>query len=562
MQLIPDHSGGAIIEPATLERSTHQKPGVVPTIGTWVFHPFLLAAYPIVALLGQNAREVRLESVTRLLGLVLLATLGAWLLLSWLVKDVRKAGILASLFVVLFFTIDMTLDTTNAVLSALSWVWVPQTITLPVFVVAAVEAALVAYAAYSLNTRIGDGRRLTLFLNIFAAVLIAIPVSEVVMVKSPSSGRPPHVPTPYALAPPPASANLPDIYYIILDGYARSDVMKSFFDFDNQPFLGRLEQRGFYVAARSIANYCQTPLSLSASLNGVYLDDLVKGLGADQTELSDLIGKNNVVASLKPLGYKFVTFATGFDPTEHPQADIYLSPHPFASGFERMVLDITPLQRIWPNPRRQDAVAMSRERTFFLLDHLPDVTLDPRPTFTLAHVFCPHPPIIFGAEGEDVHLKYVSYTLQGGDRTLGRLRNPEEFARGYRNQSAFITARIERTIEQILARSTAPPIIILQSDHGSELKLDMTDLNNTDVKERMSILNAFYFPDRKYEGLYPGISPVNSFRVVLNTYFGAHLPLLRDRSFFSTWAEPYRFIDVTDAVREPDPVAISAKRRP
>ncbi|MHB1557432.1 MAG: hypothetical protein ACYC61_08125 [Isosphaeraceae bacterium] len=42
---------------------------------------------------------------------------------------------------------------------------------------------------------------------------------------------------------------------------------------------------------------------------------------------------------------------------------------------------------------------------------------------------------------------------------------------------------------------------------------------------------------------------MNSFRVVLNTFFGADLPLLPDRSYFSTWPEPYRFIDVTDAIR-------------
>ena len=51
----------------------------------------------------------------------------------------------------------------------------------------------------------------------------------------------------------------------------------------------------------------------------------------------------------------------------------------------------------------------------------------------------------------------------------------------------------------------------------------------------MSILNAYYFPGGRYEGLYQDISPVNSFRVVLNTFFGAKLPLLPDRSFFSTW---------------------------
>jgi hypothetical protein len=153
-------------------------------------------------------------------------------------------------------------------------------------------------------------------------------------------------------------------------------------------------------------------------------------------------------------------------------------------------------------------------------------------------------------------MKYMRYSIQGGDRSNGRLQNPAEFVKGYRDQAAFITRRIEETITEILARSPEPPIILLQSDHGSELNLDMTDVKNTDVKERMTILNAYYFPDQKYGALYTGISPVNSFRVVLNTYFGADLNLLPDRSFFSTWADPFRFIDVTDAVQNPETVQV------
>ena len=101
----------------------------------------------------------------------------------------------------------------------------------------------------------------------------------------------------------PQERRFPDIYYIILDGYARSDVMKSRFGFDNSGFLSHLESRGFYVARQSTANYCQTPLSLSASLNAVYLDELVQGdRGRDQTALVGFIGKSNVVATLRPLG--------------------------------------------------------------------------------------------------------------------------------------------------------------------------------------------------------------------------------------------------------------------
>jgi hypothetical protein len=155
--------------------------------------------------------------------------------------------------------------------------------------------------------------------------------------------------------------------------------------------------------------------------------------------------------------------------------------------------------------------------------------------------------MIFGPNGEEVEHDHERFMLSDGKK--GRYRNPADFARAYKDQSIFITRRIHETIDRILAESPEPPIIIVQSDHGSELNLDLESLKNTDLHERMGILNAYYFPDGRYEWLYDSISPVNSFRVMLNTYFGAYLPLLPDRSYFSTSSDPYRFIDVTDAVR-------------
>ena len=290
---------------------------------------------------------------------------------------------------------------------------------------------------------------------------------------------------------------------------------------------------------------------MSSSLNSVYLDDLVRGLGWDQTELSDLIGKNNLVATLRPLGYKFVTFATGFDPTDHPEADVYSSPRPYFSAFQRMLVDSTPLRHIWPAQTDLNSSAFSRERILYLFDHLHEIAHDPAPTFTFAHLLSPHPPFVFGKDGEGVGARYVFFSLANREKVRGRFRDAERFIEGYRDQSIFITRRIEETIDRILATSPEPPIIILQSDHGSELYLDPEDVLNTDLKERMSILNAYYFPGKRYEGLYDSISPVNSFRVLLNTFYGANIKLLADRSYFSKWSEPYKFIDVTDAARSP-----------
>jgi hypothetical protein len=46
--------------------------------------------------------------------------------------------------------------------------------------------------------------------------------------------------------------------------------------------------------------------------------------------------------------------------------------------------------------------------------------------------------------------------------------------------------------------------------------------------------------------LHPRLSPVNSFRVVFNTYFGARLPLLPDRTLrHVSDQQPFMFDDIT-----------------
>jgi hypothetical protein len=555
MQRLDGHAGGDTSGSPANDRGDGSQSSRRHAFESWVFHPFLLGVYPILALFAQNAREVRVADPLRVGALVLAGTASFWLVLTLLLKDGRKSGLIASMAVAAFFGFSVIVSALESLLTRLSQFWVRSNVTVHPTAVLLPEVLLLVGLAYYIVVKVRTAKSATVFLNLFSVILIVIPTYGVISVKAGTLGRPRREPTAFPLEAPAGSAALPDIYYIILDGYARTDIMKANFDYDNSPFLDRLERNGFFISRHSIANYCQTRLCLSASLNAVYLDDLVKGMGPDQTELSDLIGRSNVMASLRPLGYKFVTFATGFDATEHPSADLYLSPFPYSSGFERMVIDATPLGVLWPSSTRLAPATRSRQLTSFVLDHLADVAKNRAPTFTFAHILCPHPPFVFGENGEDVSARFRKYSLGDGDRSVGRFRDPADFSRAYRGQSAFITQRIEQTIAAILAASPAPPIIILQSDHGSELNLDIQYVDHSDFKERMSILNAYYFPGRQYDALHDGISPVNSFRVIFNTYFGARLKLLPDRSFFSTWVEPYHFIDVTEAVRlDGDPI--------
>ena len=68
--------------------------------------------------------------------------------------------------------------------------------------------------------------------------------------------------------------------------------------------------------------------------------------------------------------------------------------------------------------------------------------------------------------------------------------------------------------------------------------------------ERMSILNAYFLPGVGPGVIYPAISPVNSFRVIFDQYFGTEFGFLEDMNFFSTASRPYAFIEVTDQVQK------------
>jgi hypothetical protein len=60
----------------------------------------------------------------------------------------------------------------------------------------------------------------------------------------------------------------------------------------------------------------------------------------------------------------------------------------------------------------------------------------------------------------------------------------------------------------------------------------------------MANLAAFYFPGGDRRLLYPTITNVNFFRIVLDRYFGTKYGLLPDKSCFSTDGRPYHWIPV------------------
>jgi len=338
----------------------------------------------------------------------------------------------------------------------------------------------------------------------------------------------------------------PDIYYIILDTHFRNDAIKKYINIDTTPFLDALRQRGFYIGTCSTSNYPFTTVSLSSSLNMDFVQDLDPRFVPDNESnamMDDYIIHSKVRSTLESIGYKTYSFATGFAFSEFKDAYEYMAPpepsllSPNVQPFEAMWFKTTALRALfdihppvistWLNNLSFPYSAhVAREE--YLLNTLPQLAAQPGPKFVFAHVIIPHVPLVFRADGS------VTTDDRYFRETFDQPSSTEYLIDGYKNQVEFIDQRMLPIVDEILRNSAQPPIIIIQGDHGLQ------------YFDPFPILNAYYLPGNGSQDLYPSISPINSFAVIFNHYFGAQLALKPDNSFLSTYTRPYDFSAVTD----------------
>lgn len=94
-------------------------------------------------------------------------------------------------------------------------------------------------------------------------------------------------------------------------------------------------------------------------------------------------------------------------------------------------------------------------------------------------------------------------------------------------------------LDEILAKSDTAPVIILQGDHGPySLKLP--------VANYPAVLNALLVPEANRPDLYSEISPVNTFRFIFKYVLSQDLELLPDRSYMSTYGDPFSTIEIVN----------------
>ena len=502
--------------------------------------PVLAAAFPVLSLYSSNP-QYPLAEVAPSVGLACAGALVFYALLLAYYRDAAKASVLVLPAVALAFSFDLfgrpdrkgepsetLLLLDSSVEAAYGLLWILY------------GAVLIWMRRRTLPQT--PARALRVVMAFVCAMPLVALGAWLVQSREVSTAAPP--------APPAAvtDEDSPDIYYIVLDGYTRADVLAETFQLDNTAFLDALRARGFFVADRAHANYLQTHLSLASSLNLRYMDEvLAPDAGTVMQRCWRLVGDSAVSRLLKERGYSHMNVRSGYWLTSsNPAANLELgAPEHAMREFQLAVLQLTPL-REWAVDDSSVGASLGpsvhRKRIRSQFETLPEVASRAERKFVFAHIVCPHPPFVFRRDGGPLDLG-VPLSMRDASDFQG---SPEQYGRGYSEQLLFVNDRLIETIDAIVAAYPPErrPVIIVQGDHGSGRFYDLRVPKRGALKERAAILSAVLLPADRRFAVSDSMTPVNTFRIIFNGLFGTDFAPLPDKTFFVSSQVPSQAAEI------------------
>ena len=495
------------------------------------FYPFLVGLYPLFFLWQKNYYQIQSFVIPYTLLLAVEVCVPV-IFLTWLVvRQMLKAAAASSFILLMFYAYGPVFSLVDN-LQLGGFMFGRHRYGLPLWILVLVVGTVLILRSKS------DFKNATWILNLTSICLVSISVVQIgyLLITSPASPQ-------RSSRDPAAVTSLtgaagPDVYYIILDAYGREDLLRNSYHLDTSGFINQLKDLGFVVPDCTQSNYSNTEYSMSSSLNMNYLDQLgftYKRLLQEDPErlLTPLVKNNLVKKKFAELGYTTIAFHTPYSFADVTDSDIYydfeqttlaankLETLNFRYLFMRNTIMRAVIEEEENNPELFAKVPLfvlkvinpfsskfiSRnynqyQQLNYQLDALEKISALPGKKFVYAHLLMTHVPYTFNVDGS----------------FRGEFRDSNE---GYLDQIRFTDTRIIQIVKTILATSTTPPVIVIQGDHS------LTDND----KDRVKILNAYYLPAGGSQKLYPNITPVNTFRLIFNQYFGGNNALLPDASF-------------------------------
>jgi hypothetical protein len=526
-----------------------------------ILHPWLLALFPVLHFYSQNLGFVRDREVPVSILVVLALATVAFLVSRQLAWGRHAAGLATTVLLLAFFLYGHL-----ALVAVERGARSPDLVLLPVAAVVSCGLLVVLWLARSSPVL----RTATSALNVACAFLLVLPSFTIAAywiadrgadLEADQAALPTRAPK---VMDGPAS---PDVYYIILDGYSSNAHLQRAWGYDNSRFTNALQRLGFFVTADSRSNYGATLLSLGSSLNLDYLRANDSDIPDDRLYLRGLVADNEVARQLIERGYTYNYMLSGYlapsriadlnidfrpagvlefgfrssQDAQKLEEDAITDGRFYKQSFYEALSNTTLLRlvsrQLWPLFHGEDEPYTwhNPDRFFATLERLEAVPDDPHATFSFVHLLKPHGPVQLRRDGSRLPKRVFNPT-------------PEQFFA----ELEFVNERVLATLEVLLEKSSTPPIIVVQADHGTDLGSVWTR-GQPPRLTHFEILNAFFVPSGRPPDLSSDITPVNSFRVLLNAYFGTDYELLPSRHYDipEGYKDPFRHVDVTGEFRSP-----------
>ena len=448
-----------------------------------IIFPFLLAFFPSWILILKNYDELIFQDILISLAIVSVSII-IWIVIRKIIKNGNKAALITGVGVVFFFYFGYVQDALKGIL--VSNIPVNKTsILVPISII--IFIILTIYFIKSKN----NFEPIIKIANVVSITLILVVCVQFII--------------------PGASAEKPNVYHIILDEYTDNEILTKKFGYNNEKFLEFLNNNGFYMHDKLFSTFGGTVKELNVILNMEYPKKL-RWMSEDYESLNN----NKVMSIFSNQDYSVIETNSMMRWKNFSDVDTKLcyDTNFINSEFLDQVLGKS-IIRYFLEKYQQDTRRDTVRCTFDVLNEITLKTDGPK--YVFSHVYVPHPPFLFGPNGENVipDRREIS--------GLQSWENPQ----GYVNQLIYATNEITVVIKNIV-KNDPNAIIIVQGDTGTLTGADISKKTMKEIYQAHSILYAVRIPDVEDSDY---MIPVNTYRIIFNNYFNMNYDYLEYHSY-------------------------------
>ena len=466
----------------------------------FIIFPFLLAFFPSWQLILKNYDELIFQDILISLVVVALSVI-AWIVITKIIKNANKAALITGVGTGFFFYFGYLQDALDGIM--IFGIPINKTSILLVISIIIFIISIIYFVKsrnnFQLPIKIANVFTITLIL--FSLVQFAIPG---------------------------ALAEQPNVYHIIMDEYTDNEILMKKFNHDNEEFLKFLDKNGFYIPNKSFSTFESTIDELNLILNMDYPEK--RGWVSDNyAPLYD----NKVMSIFSAQNYSIIETNSMMRWKDFSDVDTKLC---YDAHIYSEFLDQILRKSIIKYFLEQHHHNIWRDVIRCTFNELNEIASQSNgPTYVFSHIYVPHPPFLFGPNGENVIPDH---------RDISGLQDWEN-PQGYVNQVIYATNQVSMVIKNIV-KNDPDAVVIIQGDTGTFTGIeDMVTKKMNDVYQVHSILYAVRIPDANN---LENVGSVNTYRIIFNNYFNTNYEYFEQHSY--ELDENNVWVDVTEKLRE------------